>query len=69
MEKALRKFALKKIFGQIKKSRSGNHKSKYSGNDDDDNNDYKNYQYGDQVDKIIVSESLKENNAFRSYFG
>ncbi len=59
MEKALRKFALKKIFGQIKKSRSGNHKSKYSGNDDDDNNDYKNYQYGDRVDKIIVSESLK----------
>ena len=58
MEKALRKFALKKIFGQIKKSRSGSHKSKYSGNDDDDN-DYKNYQYGDQVDKIIVSESLK----------
>ena len=59
MEKALRKFALKKIFGQIKKSRSGNHKSKYSGNNDDDDNDYKNYQYGDQVDKIIVSESLK----------
>ena len=27
MEKALRKFALKKIFGQIKKSRPGNHKS------------------------------------------
>ena len=26
MEKALRKFALKKIFGQIKKSRSGHHK-------------------------------------------
>ena len=59
MEKALRKFALKKIFGQIKKSRSGNHKSKYSGFDDDDSNDFKNYQYGDQVDNIIVSESLK----------
>ena len=29
MEKALRKFALKKIFGQIKKSKQGNHKSKY----------------------------------------
>ena len=43
MEKALRKFALKKIFGQIKKSRSGNHKSKYSGFDDDDSNDFKNY--------------------------
>ena len=59
MEKALRKFALKKIFGKIKKSRSGNHKSKYSGSDDDDVTDYKNYQYGDQVDKIIISETLK----------
>ena len=59
MEKALRKFALKKIFGKIKKSRSGNHKSKYSGSNDDDVTDYKNYQYGDQVDKIIISESLK----------
>jgi len=59
MEKALRKFALKKIFGKIRKSRSGNHKSKYSGSDDDDVTDYKNYQYGDQVDKIIISESLK----------
>ncbi len=60
MEKALRKFALKKIFGKIKKSRSGNHKSKYSGSDDHDVTDYKNYQYGDQVDKIIISESLKK---------
>ena len=59
MEKALRKFALKKIFGQIKKSKSGNHKSKFSGNDDEDSNDFKNYQYGDLVDKIAVSESLK----------
>ena len=59
MEKALRKFALKKIFGKIKKSRAGNHKSKYLGSDDDDISDYKNYQYGDQVDKIIISESLK----------
>ena len=59
MEKALRKFALNKIFGQIKKSRSGNHRSKHSGFDDDDNNDFKNYQYGDRVDNIIVSESLK----------
>jgi len=59
MEKALRKFALKKIFGKIKKSRAGNHKSKFSGSDDDGVSDYKNYQYGDQIDKIIISESLK----------
>ena len=59
MEKALRKFALKKIFGQIKKSKQGNHKSKYSGSSDDDNSDIKSFEFGDPFDKIIVSESLK----------
>ena len=59
MEKALRQFALNKIFGQIKKSKSGNHKSKYSGFNDDDNNDTKIYEFGDSVDKIVMSESLK----------
>ncbi len=59
MEKALRKFALKKIFGQIKKSKQGNHKSKHSGSSDDDYSDIKNFEFGDPFDKIIVSESLK----------
>ena len=59
MEKALRKFALKKIFGQIKKSKQGNHKSKYTGSSDDDNSDIKSFEFGDPFDKIIVSESLK----------
>ena len=59
MEKALRKFALKKIFGQLKKSKQGNHKSKYSGSSDDDYSDIKNFEFGDPFDKIIVSESLK----------
>ena len=59
MEKALRKFALKKIFGQLKKSKQGNHKSKHSGSSDDDYSDIKNFEFGDPFDKIIVSESLK----------
>ncbi len=59
MEKALRKFALKKIFGQIKKSKQGNHKSKRQGSSDDDNSDIKSFEFGDPFDKIIVSESLK----------
>ena len=59
MEKALRQFALNKIFGKIKKSKSGNHKSKYSGFNEDDINDTKNYEFGDGIDKIVMSESLK----------
>ena len=59
MEKALRKFALKKIFGQIKKSKQGNHKSKSSGSNDEDLSDFKSFEFGDPVDKIIFSESLK----------
>jgi len=59
MEKALRKFALKKIFGQIKKSKQGNHKSKFSSPNDNDLSHFKSFEYGDSFDKIIISESLK----------
>merc|ERR1712137_368387 len=59
MEKALRKFALKKIFGQIKKSKQGNHKSKFSSPNDNDLSHFKSFEYGDSFDKIMISESLK----------
>ena len=59
MERALRKFALKKIFGQIKKSRSGNHKTNYSGKSSNDFDDYRDYQFGDSIDKLMITESLR----------
>ena len=59
MEKALRKFALDKIFGKIKKSKTGNHKTNYIGSDTYDSYDFKKYQFGDHIDKILISESLK----------
>ena len=68
MEKALRKFALKKIFGKIKKSGKGNHKTKYSGNNNYENGELKNYQFGDSVENILMTESLK-NMQVRSGFG
>ena len=67
MEKALRKFALKKIFGKIKKSGKGNHKTKYSGNNNYENGELKNYQFGDSVENILMTESLK-NMQVRSGF-
>ena len=59
MERALRKFALKKIFGQIKKSRSGNHKTNHSGKSSDDFDDYRDYQFGDSIDQLMITESLR----------
>ena len=59
MEKALRKFALDKIFGKIKKSKTGNHKTNYIGSDTYDSYDIKKYQFGDHIDKILISESLR----------
>ena len=67
MEKALRKFALKKIFGKIKKSGKGNHKTKFSGNHSYDKGQIKNYQFGDSVENILMTESLK-NMQVRSGF-
>ena len=63
MEKALRKFALKKIFGKIKKSGKGNHKTKFSGNHSYDKGQIKNYQFGDSVENILITESLKNMQA------
>ncbi len=59
MEKALRQNALDQIFGKMRKGTSGNHKTKYSGQSDENTGDFRSYQYGDSLDKISVTESLK----------
>ena len=46
-EKLLREHALKQIFGKLKKSGNGNHKTKSTGQGADDNGEFKAYQFGD----------------------
>ena len=58
-EKLLREHALKQVFGNLKKTKSGNHKSKFSGLSDDANGDFRRYQFGDSIDKISITESIK----------
>jgi len=58
-EKLLREYALKQIFGKLKKSGQGNHKSKKSGQGDETTGDLKAYQFGDSIEKISITESLK----------
>lgn len=62
MDMSLHKFAMKELFGKIKKGQHGKHQSKFSGSGDQQSNDLKPFEYGDQLDKIAFSESI--HNAY-----
>ena len=58
-ERALRKRALEQIFGKLKRSGAGNHKTKYTGTGDEMAGEFRNYQFGDALDRISMTESLR----------
>ncbi|WP_343330389.1 vWA domain-containing protein [Polaribacter staleyi] len=58
-ERAIRQQALNHIFGKIKRSGSGNHKSKSPGIGDEHTGDFRNYQFGDALDKVSMTESIR----------
>ena len=58
-EQALRKKALNQIFGKIKKTGKGNHKTKKQGLGDEPSGELRNYTFGDALDKISITESIK----------
>jgi len=58
-ERAIRQQALNQIFGKLKRSGSGNHSTKHQGLGDEHTGEFKEFQYGDSLDKISMTESLK----------
>ena len=69
-ERAIRQQALNHIFGKIKRSGSGNHKSKSPGLGDEHTGDLQAYQFGDSLDKVSITESIKNaqiNNGIDSF--
>ncbi len=58
-ERAIRQQALDQIFGRLRKSRSGNHSTKHQGLGDEHTGEFRNYNYGDSLDKISMTESLR----------
>ena len=58
-ERAIRQQALNQIFGKLRKSRSGNHTTKHQGLGDEHTGEFRNYNYGDSLDKISMTESLR----------
>jgi len=59
MEIGMRQKALEDIFGQLKKSQRGNHNTKVSGRGDEYTSDRKPYEFGDNIENIAMSESLR----------
>lgn len=58
-ERAIRQQALDQIFGNLNKSGSGNHKTKYSGNGDEQTGEFRAYHFGDALDTISLTESMR----------
>ena len=58
-EMLLRQHALKQIFGKMKKIGNGNHNTKHSGSGLSDSGDLKKYEFGDSIEKIAITESIK----------
>ena len=59
MEISLRKSALKDVFGDIKKSKSGNHSTRITGLGEERTSEIRAFEFGDSLDNLSVSESLK----------
>jgi Ca-activated chloride channel homolog len=59
MELALRRQALDDIFDQLKKSKRGNHNTSVTGQGDEFTSEIRPYQFGDKLDNIAISETLR----------
>ncbi len=69
-ERAIRQQALEQIFGNLKRSGSGNHKTKYSGSGDEHTGEFREFHFGDSLERISLTESLKNaqvNNGIESF--
>jgi Ca-activated chloride channel homolog len=59
MEIALRRQALDDIFDQLKKSKTGNHNTKITGQGDEFTSEIRDFEFGDKLDNVAISETLK----------
>jgi Ca-activated chloride channel homolog len=58
-EQSLRQSALEEIFGKLKKSKGGDHKTPHSGRGDEATTDRRDYEFGDSVEQISMTDSLR----------
>ncbi|MFT4033119.1 MAG: VWA domain-containing protein [Siphonobacter sp.] len=59
-EQSIRKQSLDEIFGKLKKSRpGGNHRTPHSGQGDESTSDRRAFQFGDSLEQIAMTESIR----------
>jgi len=58
-EQSIRQRSLEEIFGKLKKSKQGNHSTKYPGGGDEPTSERREFQFGDTVDNIAMTDSLR----------
>jgi uncharacterized protein with von Willebrand factor type A (vWA) domain len=58
-EQALRKHALEQVFGKLRRSGSGKHKTKHTGLGTEKTGDLRDFQFGDGFDQVSMTESFK----------
>ena len=58
-EQEIRKSSLEEIFGKLKKSGKGNHRTDFSGQGDEMSTDFREFQFGDSPEQIALTESIK----------
>ena len=58
-ERTIRRRSLEEIFNKLKKSTRGNHTTPYSGHGDELTSERREYIFGDQLDQIDVTNSIK----------
>ena len=59
MEQEIRKRALEQIFGKMKRRGMGDHRTSYSGRGDEHSGEYREFRFGDALDRINPTESLR----------
>jgi Ca-activated chloride channel homolog len=58
-EQHMRQSALEEIFGKLKKSKPGDHKTPHSGRGDESTTDRRDYEFGDTLEQISMTDSLR----------
>ena len=58
-EMTIRRQSLEEIFGKLKKSARGNHRTPFSGQGDEKTSDRREYNFGDTLEQIDMTDSIK----------
>ncbi len=58
-EQSIRRRSLEEIFGKLKRSRHGNHRTSHAGLGDEPTTDRREFEFGDTLEQIAATESIR----------